>query len=188
MRTVSANVPQPFMKRAIFAGGLTVYDMALTMDPANPRLHYSRANTLVLLNPLDQAIAAYESCFRLDPSHTSAMYNRATMRARLQRWADALEDLDHTLSLSPHMADDWNNRAPCHPILVAHEQSRCRHARAFALEFGALRLSLLLRVAGAGREYGLYAQCDLAADRFGARSQQAKCVQHARKSCHAQAK
>jgi predicted O-linked N-acetylglucosamine transferase (SPINDLY family) len=106
-----------------FHRALAAFDTALTMEPGDPRLHYSRANTLAALNRLDQAIAAYDSCLKLDPSHISARYNRATVHARLQRWADALEGLDQTLSKSPNMADAWNNRAGVLQAMGRHEDA-----------------------------------------------------------------
>ncbi len=106
-----------------FHGALAAYNAALTIDPANANFHYSRANTLAMLNRLDQAIADYDSCLQLDPSHTSALYNRATVHARLQRWADALAGLDQTLSQSPRMADAWNNRAGVLQAIGRHAEA-----------------------------------------------------------------
>jgi predicted O-linked N-acetylglucosamine transferase (SPINDLY family) len=116
-----------------FQGALAAFDTALTLEPDAPRLHYSRANTLAVLNRLEQAIAAYEACIQLDPSHISARYNRATVHARLQRWADVLEGLDQTLSRAPNMADAWNNRAGALQALGRHEDALASIAQVLRL-------------------------------------------------------
>ena len=106
-----------------FIGALAAYDAALANGSGDAKLHYSRANTLAMLNRLDQAITAYETCLDIDPSHISAHYNRATVLARQQRWAEALAGLDKTLLHSPRMADAWNNRAGVLQAMGRHDEA-----------------------------------------------------------------
>lgn len=106
-----------------FEGALAAYDRALMIAPADPKLHYSRANTLAMLHRLDEAIAAYDRCLALDPGHVSALYNRATMLARQQRWQEALTGLNQTLARSPNLAEAWNNRAGVLQAMGQHEDA-----------------------------------------------------------------
>jgi protein O-GlcNAc transferase len=106
-----------------FHRALAAYDAALSREPGDAKLHYSRANTLAMLNQLDQAIIAYEACLRLDPKHISAQYNRATVFARQQRWTDALAALDKTLLQAPNMMDAWNNRAGVLQAMGRHDEA-----------------------------------------------------------------
>ena len=50
-------------------------------------------------------------------------YNRATVQAGLQRWANALADLDKVLELSPALADAWNNRAGVLQAMGRHDEA-----------------------------------------------------------------
>ena len=106
-----------------FDRALAAYDAALSRQPGDAKLHYSRANALAMLNQFDQAVVAYEACLKLDPNHISAQYNRATVFARQQRWADALAALDQTLSQSPNMWEAWNNRAGVLQAVGRHDEA-----------------------------------------------------------------
>ncbi len=106
-----------------FHGALAAYDAALAKGPDDAGVHYSRANSLAMLNRLEQAVEAYDFCLHFNPSHISAQYNRATVLARLQRWAEALTGLDRILLQSPAMADAWNNRAGVLQAMGRHEEA-----------------------------------------------------------------
>ena len=94
-----------------FAAALAAFDRALKTAPQVLAIHFSRANALVGLRRLEEAVKAYEDCLALDPSHAGALNNHAMALVQLQRWHDALQALAGVVAKHPQMADAWMNRA-----------------------------------------------------------------------------
>lgn len=106
-----------------FAGALAAYDSALLAAPQLAVLHYSRANTLVMLSRWDQAIDALDRCLLLEPGQAAALYNKAMVLIRMQRWQDALVALDELVRKNPGIADAWNNRSGVLQALGRNEEA-----------------------------------------------------------------
>lgn len=139
-----------------FAGALAAYDSALLAAPQLAVLHYSRANTLVMLSRWDQAIDALDRCLLLEPGQAAALYNKAMVLIWMQRWQDALV-ADELVLKNPGIADAWNNRSGCvaglgpqrgsagkHPAGPQIAPPRCANppqCRHFAFGFEAFRRS-----------------------------------------------
>lgn len=75
---------------------------ALAADPTNASLFRNRAELLCLrLGRVEEGLQAFEDCFALDPDDYEARIERASVYHKQGRYAEALADLDHALSIRP---------------------------------------------------------------------------------------
>jgi tetratricopeptide (TPR) repeat protein len=94
--------------------GLALLDRELAPD--EHRLHrsvlrYNRAQVLVALGRLDEALADYEAVIAIDPNYPEYHFDRANLLHRLGRDEEALAEYDATIALGPPFPEAYYNRA-----------------------------------------------------------------------------
>lgn len=120
-------------KAGDFSGALAAFDAGLRTDPLAAALHFHRANTLVMLQRIEECVAGYERCLALSPVHLEARYNRARALVQLERWQEALQALDDLVGAHPNIPDVWVNRAGVQQALGLPGEALASVKRALAL-------------------------------------------------------
>jgi predicted O-linked N-acetylglucosamine transferase (SPINDLY family) len=102
-----------------------------------------RADCLLHLGSLDEALSEYDCSLALAPSNPEAWHNRGVALSRLGRLEDALESYDNALRLKPDFASAWNNRGSALLALKNHVEALSSYDRALAIQpdFGHSRTS-----------------------------------------------
>lgn len=77
-----------------FEKALQTYQMALSIEPNNPKTHYNLGIIYNELNQLERSIAAYKQALTLDRSMTQALYGMAVTYEKQQKFADAINTYD----------------------------------------------------------------------------------------------
>lgn len=124
---------QALHKAGDFPGALAAFDAGLRSDPLAAALHFHRANTLVMLQRIEECVVAYERCLALSPTDPQAQYNRARALVQLERWQDARLALDNLVEAHPNIPDAWVNRSGVLLAQGLHEEALASVQRALAL-------------------------------------------------------
>lgn len=82
-------------------GALEDLDQAASLDPSDPRIHYTRGNVHATRRDFKSAIAEYEASVRLNPKYAWAWHNSGMARAELKDFKGAVRDLEQATSLRP---------------------------------------------------------------------------------------
>jgi len=84
-----------------FAEALSLYDQALSLDPANPQYWSDKAIALLNLQRYEECISCTEEANRLDPAMVDPWINRGAAYGRLCRYDEASKALEQALALDP---------------------------------------------------------------------------------------
>ncbi|MCA9179721.1 MAG: tetratricopeptide repeat protein [Planctomycetales bacterium] len=95
----------------------------IAADPLNARASYLQGVAYEQVGELEKAEAAYSKCIEVDARYADAYNNRAVVRAKLDRLADAIEDLSEAVKINPDDAMAWSNLG-----LARHEQGEFSEA------------------------------------------------------------
>jgi tetratricopeptide (TPR) repeat protein len=106
------------------AASLADYDMAIWWEPAHGHAHFHRAQVLIVLNRVDDAIAAYGRVIVLQPDSVDALLSRGALLRDRGELALARDDVDQALRYRPADA-----RALCVRGLI--EMRAGQHEEAF---------------------------------------------------------
>lgn len=92
-----------------------IADMDRELTPDEHVLHrsvlrYNRAQVLVGLGRLDEALADYTAVIDQDPNYPEYHFDRASILRRLGRYEDAHADYDEAIRLSPPFPEAYYNR------------------------------------------------------------------------------
>ena len=83
-------------------------DVAIDMDPENPKLLYHKGQCLSMLGMKDEAIDYFRSAIESDPKHVASYVQLALCTKSCKSLAEAKEILDKALLLLPESAVLWN--------------------------------------------------------------------------------
>ena len=72
-----------------FDDAITIYDVALSIDPGLPQTYFNRADALASLRRYDEAKAAYEQALTLHPAYADALSGLAMLAMRQNAMDDA---------------------------------------------------------------------------------------------------
>ncbi|HEX5119686.1 MAG TPA: tetratricopeptide repeat protein [Pseudonocardiaceae bacterium] len=111
VETHLGNLPEALR---LVTDGLALLDRELAPD--EHRLHrsvlrHNRAQVLVALGRLDEALADYEAVIHADPHYPEYHFDRANLLHRLGRDQEALAEYDTTIALGPPFPEAHYNRA-----------------------------------------------------------------------------
>ncbi len=87
-----------------FTTALAAFDEALRLRPRDARVCRFRAETLLELNRLPEALQSLNDCLKYGPPEAGAFRARAALRTRLGQYAGAQTDYTRALELSPNAA------------------------------------------------------------------------------------
>ena len=90
---------------------LKLIDQLLEREPRNPKHLLHRAQCLLELRRLPEALAAYDAAAALAPDDAQILFNRAAVRRYLGQLAQAEADYDRVIALKPHDHEAYLNRA-----------------------------------------------------------------------------
>ncbi len=93
-----------------YPDGIKLAQRALSVGPAQPRLHNLLGQTYVRLGEEQEALASFDRAIELQPDFADAHGNRANVLVNLRRFDDALAAYDRALELRPESYEDWTNR------------------------------------------------------------------------------
>ncbi len=111
VETHLGNLPEALR---LVTDGLALLDREL--EPDEHRLHrsvlrYNRAQVLVGLGRLAEALADYDAVIGADPNYPEYHFDRANLLHRLGRDEEALAEYDITIALGPPFPEAYYNRA-----------------------------------------------------------------------------
>ena len=87
-----------------FPAALAAFDAALQLRPRDVRVCRFRAETLLELNRLPEALQSLNDCLKYGPPDAGAFRARAALRTRLGRYAEAQTDYTRALELNANGA------------------------------------------------------------------------------------
>jgi tetratricopeptide (TPR) repeat protein len=90
---------------------LKIVDQLLERQPRNPQHLIHRAQCLLALKRLPEALAAYDAAAALAPGDARILFNRAAVRRYLGQLAQAESDYDRVIALKPDDYEAYLNRA-----------------------------------------------------------------------------
>ena len=86
------------------------YDLALELDPGDPRIYRYRAYSRTRLDQYQEAIPDFDKAIELDPRSAWSYRWRGAAYARLKDYEKAMADYDTSLELDPRAVDTYSNR------------------------------------------------------------------------------
>jgi tetratricopeptide (TPR) repeat protein len=87
-----------------YSGALEAYDAALALRPRNARASRLRAETLLELKRLPEALQSLDDCLKYGPPDAGTFRARAALRTRLGQYPGAQTDYTRALELEPDAA------------------------------------------------------------------------------------
>ena len=116
-----------------YPDGIKLAQRALSVGPAQPRLHNLLGQTYVRLGQEQDALASFDRAIELQPDFADAHGNRANVLVNLRRFDDALAAYDRALELRPDSYEDWVNRGALLQDFDLYEEALTSYERAIAL-------------------------------------------------------
>jgi len=108
---------EPYFYRAIakiqledYQGALRDCDAAIERNPFSPGMYYARGYVYRQLGQLEKAEADYTEALLFSPENRTYMLLRADTRAQLEKYDEALEDIDQMLRREPQAATVWSEK------------------------------------------------------------------------------
>jgi tetratricopeptide (TPR) repeat protein len=135
--------------------GLDLLDREL--EPEEHRLHrsvlrYNRAQVLVAMGRLADALADYDAVIAADPNYPEYHFDRANLLHRMGREAEALVEYDTTIALGPPFPEAHYNRAEM--LLDAGDARRALAGLTYVLELDPAFLDAYINRAGTHLDAG----------------------------------
>jgi tetratricopeptide (TPR) repeat protein len=93
------------------AEALKIIDRSIEREPGNAKHLIHRAQCLLALKRLPDALAAYDAAAALSPDDARILFNRAAVRRYLGQLAQAEADYDRVVALKPDDYEAYLNRA-----------------------------------------------------------------------------
>ena len=87
-----------------YSAALVAFDDALRLRPQDARVSRFRAETLLELNRLPEALQSLDDCLKFGPADAGTFRARAALRTRLGQYAGAQADYTHALEQQPNPA------------------------------------------------------------------------------------
>jgi tetratricopeptide (TPR) repeat protein len=97
-------------------------------------LRYNRAQLMVKMGTLDQAIDAYSDVIREDPFHPDYYFERAGLLEKAGRFEEAIVDYGNCISVTPPFAEPHYNRAELELALGDTEAALADYGRTLELD------------------------------------------------------
>jgi len=91
-------------RRKDYKGAVRAYDAALALQPRQVRAHRLRAEALLELNSLSEALQSLDECLKHGPPDAAVFRARAAVRTRLGQYPGAQTDYTRALELEPGAA------------------------------------------------------------------------------------
>jgi serine/threonine protein kinase/tetratricopeptide (TPR) repeat protein len=91
-------------RRKEYAAAVKAYDAAVAVQPRYARAHRLRAEALLELNCLPEALRSLDACLKDGPPDADAFRARAAVRTRLGQYPGAQTDYTRALELAPDAA------------------------------------------------------------------------------------
>jgi cytochrome c-type biogenesis protein CcmH/NrfG len=116
-----------------YPDGIKLAQRALSVGPAQPRLHNLLGQTYVRLGEEQEALASFDRAIELQPDFADAHGNRANVLVNLRRFDDALAAYNRAIELRPDSFEDWINRGALLQDFDLYEEALTSYERAIAL-------------------------------------------------------
>lgn len=94
----------------------------------------NEGNRLYVLNPPEEALAAYEQALRLDPNYALAYFNKGFVLEDLECPEEALDAYEETLRLDPNHKPAYKNRAYLLITFKRYEEALAAYEQALRLD------------------------------------------------------
>jgi tetratricopeptide (TPR) repeat protein len=95
-----------------YAGALAATDDAIRVNPRDPQVYRLRADTLLEMKKLPEALQALDACLKYGPDDVAVLRARAALRTRLGQYAGAQTDytriLEREADAGTYAARGWN--------------------------------------------------------------------------------
>ena len=95
-----------------YEGAVKAYDSAVAIQPRHLQVHRLRAEALLELNQLAEAVQSLDVCVKDGPPHADVFRARAAVRTRLGQYPGAQTDYTRALEIDPDVATfaarGWN--------------------------------------------------------------------------------
>jgi tetratricopeptide (TPR) repeat protein len=101
-----------------YSRALAAYDAALDLRPRDARAYRLRADALLELQRLPEALQSLDDCLKYGPSDAGAFRARAALRTRLGQYAGAQTDYTRALEMQPDAAT-YTARGWCYVVAEA---------------------------------------------------------------------
>lgn len=118
------------------AGGLSLIDHAIRLNPSVGSTYYNRGSALHTLQRLEEALASYDQALVFVPGFSGIWTNRARVLSDLKRLEDALSSYDQALALNPQHPESWSERGVVLLGLLRREEAIESFDRALSLNPG----------------------------------------------------
>ena len=87
-------------KKKDYSEALDIYMQALSLDSGNPALHSNIAAACLSLHQYEEAVKHATIALSKDPGYVKALYRRATAFESMNKFTDAMADLQRLLQVS----------------------------------------------------------------------------------------
>jgi len=102
---------QDLANRGDWESALSVYDLAISIDPDNSLAFQLRGEAHRAMGSIDEALADYNQAIKLDPESASSLNNRGLTFAAIGENSLALADFNQAVELQPGFGLAYRNRA-----------------------------------------------------------------------------
>lgn len=86
---------------------ITAYQQTILTDPVNPLTRVNYGGLLYSLNIFDQAVFQFQNAINLKPDYANAYYNLSAAFQKMEKYPEAYQAMQATLSLVPVNSSDW---------------------------------------------------------------------------------
>lgn len=86
---------------------VAAYQQTISVDPLNPLTRVNYGGLLYSLNIFDQAVFQFQNAISFKPDYANAYYNLAAAYQKLEKYPEAYQAMQSTLSLVPVNSEDW---------------------------------------------------------------------------------
>src|SRR5204862_3750066 len=94
-------------ERKEFDRGLEAANSGLKVNDKNSNCLNARGLAWYGKKELTRACDDFGGAIKSDPNHPNAYFNRANANSDLEKWPEALADVDEAVRITPRNADAW---------------------------------------------------------------------------------
>ena len=99
------------------AAALADYEKALSLNPTYAPAYANRANTMVAMGKVDQAISDANKALALDPKLAAGYFSRANAYQARKQLERAVDDYSRAIALNPEYVEAYENRGDTYLML-----------------------------------------------------------------------
>ena len=120
--------------RGDMEAALSVFDVAIALDPGFAYPWYSKGYVLKTLERYEEALAAYEKAIALDPEFAYPWNGKGNVLYRLNRYDEALTAYEKAIALDPEYDYPWHGKGIVLKNLKRYEEALAAFEKAIALD------------------------------------------------------